>query len=87
MPNIGTETAHKEIADLRKKIKELKLEVAGLHRVTESLWEAHEIRGGHRYSLCVAPSVARTAQEQEKVLRIVNRETNRLRKMFCRSES
>lgn len=65
-------------------IKDLRLEVAGLHKVTESLWEAHEIRGGHRYALSVAPSASWSAKESDRITEVVNAELKRLREMFCR---
>ena len=79
VPEIGNAALHREIAKLRKKIKDLQLEVSGLRLVTEVLWEASEIRSGHaQYDSCSAQGM------EKQTARIVAAEMKRLRDMFRR---
>lgn len=77
MPEIAASTTYRGDAKLRKKIKGLELEVSGLRLVTEVLWEANEIRSGHRHYLpCSAQSM------EKRLAKVVAAEMRRLREMF-----
>lgn len=81
MPDMGGLVQYKATAALRKKIKGLQLEVAGLRLVTEVLWEASEIRSGR----CHFERDSRSGEKKEKQLaRVVAVEMKRLREMFPR---